>query len=116
MENLYIAVDYDDTITTKVPYPQKADLDIKAKKYLQKIYELGYTLVLWSARKPEYYEEAYTRCINEFHIPIIHIRNFDKEESRKINCLFYIDDRSYVNRKVPWKKIYKYLKKRIVYQ
>ena len=32
-----IAVDYDDTITLYAPYPQKAYLNPKAKKYLNKL-------------------------------------------------------------------------------
>ena len=34
-----IAVDYDDTITLYAPYPQKAYLNPKAKKYLNKLNE-----------------------------------------------------------------------------
>ena len=36
-----IAVDYDDTITLYAPYPQKAYLNPKAKKYLNKLNEKG---------------------------------------------------------------------------
>ena len=61
-----IAVDYDDTITLYAPYPERADLNPKAKKYLDKLHEKGYTLVLWSARDGKDYDKAYNRCINEF--------------------------------------------------
>lgn len=109
-EGKYIAVDYDDTITLYRPYPEKAALNPEAKKYLLKLHEKGYKLVLWTARIGDSYDEAYNRCINEFELPLIK----DNEDlihgkSGKLVASFYIDDKSYINRKVKWKKIYKYI-------
>jgi len=106
----YIAVDYDDTITLHRPYPEKAPLNPDAKKYLTLLHEAGYKLVLWTARCGDAYEEAWDRCINEFELPLIK----DNEklihgESGKLVASFYIDDKSYINRKVNWKKIYTYI-------
>ena len=45
-----IAVDFDNTITLPCPYPNACKLDKRAKKYLDKLHEKGYRLILWSAR------------------------------------------------------------------
>ena len=66
-----IAVDFDDTITYYRPYPEKGPLNPTAKKYLTKLHEAGYELVLWSARMTMSYEEAYNRCVGEFGMPFI---------------------------------------------
>lgn len=108
-----IAVDYDDTITEIRPYPEIAPLNKKAKKYLDKLNDLGYILVLFSARNKKWYDEAYNRCINEFNLTYIKkdSKEFEHGSTGKLVADFYIDDKSYVDKKIPWKKIYKYLKK-----
>lgn len=109
-----IAVDYDDTITEKRPYPEEAPLNKLAKKYLDKLHEAGFEIVLWSARLEKDYIGAYERCVSEFQMP--YIKKDDAHlihgSSGKLVARFYIDDRSYPEGKVPWKKIYKYLIKK----
>ena len=109
-----IAVDYDDTITLYAPYPEQADLNPKAKKYLDKLHEKGYTLVLWSARDGKDYDEAYNRCINEFGLTYLEkdSKVFKHGATGKLAAHFYIDDRS-ISGKLNWKKVYKFIIKNV---
>lgn len=109
-----IAVDFDDTITKFKPYPEKGPLNPLAKKYLTKLHEKGYVLVLWSARICESYDDAYNRCINEFEMPFIKKDSdeFVHGKSGKLIAKFYIDDKS-IPGKLNWKKIYKFIIKNI---
>ena len=109
-----IAVDFDDTITEHVPYPQKAPLNKKAKKYLDKLNNLGYSLILWSARLNEDYEEAYNRCVDEFDLyyMIKDSQEYLHGKTGKLIAAYYIDDKSSFG-KVKWRKIYKYIVKNI---
>ena len=98
-----IAVDFDSTITQHRPYPQKAPLNKKAKKYLDKLNEKGFRIVLWTSRLEEDMEEAYDRCINEFGLSYLIKDNPDliHGATGKLVASFYIDDNSYVNKRVP---------------
>ena len=109
-----IAVDYDNTITKYKPYPELAPLDEKAKKYLDKLNEKGFKLILWSSRIDEDYELAYNRCINEFNMPYL-LKDSDEYvhgKTGKIVASYYIDELSSYG-KVNWKKTYKYIVKNI---
>ncbi len=109
-----IAVDFDNTITVPRPYPEKAPLNPKAKKYLDLLNKKGYNLILWSARLLEDYDDAYDRCINEFNLKymIKDSENFLHGQSGKIIASFYIDDKA-IPGKLNWKKIYKFIIKNI---
>ena len=109
-----IAVDYDDTITLYAPYPERADLNPKAKKYLDKLHEKGYTLVLWSARDGKDYDEAYNRCIDEFGLTYLEkdSKVFKHGSTGKLVAHFYIDDRCILG-KLNWKKVYKFIIKNV---
>lgn len=111
-----IAVDYDDTITLKRPYPERAPLDPKAKKYLDKLHKKNknFQFILWSARREEHYIDAYWRCVLDFGLDylIMDGDRFKHGHTGKLLAAFYIDDRSYPKGKVPWRKIYKYLTKK----
>ena len=109
-----IAVAYDDTITLYAPYPEQADLNPKAKKYLDKLHEKGYTLVLWSARDGKDYDEAYNRCINEFGLTYLEkdSKVFKHGATGKLAAHFYIDDRCILG-KLNWKKVYKFIIKNV---
>lgn len=114
-ENI-IAVDFDDTITEVRPYPQRAPLNKDAKKYLDKLHEQGFTIVLWSSRMETDYNEAYDRCINEFNMPYIIKDNKQlvHGSTGKLLAKFYIDDKSYLGKRINWKKIYRYISNHIV--
>lgn len=109
-----IAVDFDNTITLPRPYPERAPLNPKAKKYLDLLNKKGYSLVLWSARLFEDYDEAYDRCINEFGLEYM-LKDSDyflHGQSGKIVTSFYIDDKA-IPGNLNWKKIYKFIIKNI---
>lgn len=108
-----IAVDFDDTITLHAPYPERAELNKKAKKYLDKLHNAGFRLILWTSRLEGDVDEAYQRCIIEFNMPYIELdTDLIHGASGKLLATFYIDDKSYINGKVKWRKIYKYLIKK----
>jgi len=110
-----IAVDYDNTITLPRPYPEKAPINPEAKKYLDKLYKKGYTLVLWSARLEDEYNEAYSRCINEFGLYYMlkdSTTKFLHGSTGKLIASFYIDDKG-LPEKLNWKKIYKFIIKNV---
>ena len=107
-----IAVDFDDTITFPRPYPEKAPLNPKAKKYLDKLNKAGFTLVLWTSRLHGDYEEAYERCVGEFNMPYFKKDDMIHGATGKLLATFYIDDKSCINNKVNWRKIYKFLIKK----
>ena len=109
-----IAVDFDDTITFFKPYPEKGPLNPAAKKYLTKLHEAGYELVLWSARMTMSYEEAYNRCVEEFGMPFIKrdSKEYVHGTTGKLIARFYIDDKS-IPGKLNWRKIYKFIIKNI---
>lgn len=109
-----IAVDFDNTITLPCPYPLKAPINPDAKKYLDKLNEKGYRLLLWSARVFEDYDEAYDRCINEFGLTYMlkDTEEFVHGKTGKIVASFYIDDKGLLG-KVNWKKIYKFIVKNV---
>lgn len=105
-----IAVDFDDTITIFRPYPEKGPLNPLAKKYLTKLHEKGYELVLWSARICESYEDAYNRCINEFGMPFIKKDGpeYVHGKTGKLIACYYIDDKG-VPGKLNWRKTYNHI-------
>ena len=107
MKNKIIAIDFDGTITDDTPYPVCGNLRKEAVEYIQKLHKLGYTLVLWTARKGEYYTECICK-LQEWNIyeyfsfePLIN-------SNGKIYADFYIDDRSLIE-EINWQKIYKYI-------
>jgi len=108
-----IAVDYDNTITQYKPYPELAPLDRKAKKYLDKLHQKGFKLILWSSRIDEEYDEAYNRCITEFNMPYMlkDSSEYIHGKTGKIIASYYIDELSSYG-KVNWRKTYKYLIKK----
>lgn len=109
-----IGIDFDDTITEHRPYPEVAPLNKTAKKYLDKLNEAGFILVLWTARVGQDYEDALFRCHHEFGMEYILSDNDSLIHGKtgKLVAKFYIDDRSYINNKVPWRKLYKFLMKK----
>ena len=105
-----IAIDFDGTITEDSPYPIMGMIREDAKIYIQKLYEKGYTLILWTCRSGCYLQEAesvlkladiykYFDYIDSTKIPY---------PSRKIVADFYIDNRALME-PVNWKKIYNYI-------
>lgn len=108
---MVIAIDYDETITDNTPFPKEGKIRPEAKEYIKKLYEKGYTLILWTARQDPYYQEAIERLHKE---DLYKYFTFDKKLKLKIGKLgkieadFYIDDRSCLG-EIDWRSIYKYI-------
>lgn len=107
-----IAVDFDDTITKHAPYPIQGELRKDARKYLHKLHDKGYRLVLWSARVGNSYEMAKTLC-ERWKLPI----EFDSDElihgsSGKLVASFYVDDKAILG-KLKWRKVYRHIIKNV---
>lgn len=109
--NKIIAIDYDGTITDDTPYPKEAKIRPEAIKYIRLLYEKGYILVLWTARKEAYYFECITR-LKKVDLYKYFTFNYDYGILGKIKADFYIDDKS-VPGKLNWKQIYKHIIKNI---
>lgn len=108
MKQNIIAIDFDGTITEEGTYPIMGKVRNDAIKYINKLHDKGYILVLWTARKGKYFEEA-VNVINEYNLPLILPPD---NVYGKIEAAFYIDDRSLIG-KLNWKTIYKYIIKNI---
>ena len=90
-----VAVDYDGTITKS-----NGRINRKAVKYLKKIQSLGIQLILWTCRKDNRLNYAYKNCLRlglNVQLP---------SATGKIDCLYYIDDRSVPNGKINWLRTY----------
>jgi hypothetical protein len=97
---LNIAVDFDNTITLRSPYPVTGELNPLAKKTLLKLKELGCILILYTARTGKFLQEAIDLC-RSWEVPIDKISNGKKPEA-----IYFIDDRSCKNYEVNWDEVY----------
>lgn len=109
-----IAVDFDGILTEKSPYPIMGKIREDAIKYINKLYNDGYLLVLWTCRSGDFLEEA-INALKEARI--FHCFTFVNEDglgnsSRKIVAAFYIDDRA-IMKDIDWEEIYNYIKNNI---
>lgn len=112
MKNKIIAIDFDGTITDNTPYPVCGNLRQDAAFYIKQLYNLGYILVLWTARKDNYYLEAINK-LKEWNIyKFFSFDYLDKTTSGKIYADFYIDDKS-LTEPINWKKIYNFILKNV---
>lgn len=110
---MVIAIDYDGTITDDTPFPYEGRIRKEARKYIQKLNELGYTLVLWSSRTDEYYDEVIERLKKENLYKYFDFTYNKKGKTGKLIADFYIDDKS-ITGKIKWKKIYRYIRRKYV--
>lgn len=108
---MIIAIDYDETITDNTPRPFEGKIRPEAREYIRKLYEKGYTLILWTARQDPYYQEAIDRLQRE---DLYKYFTFGKKSDLRIGKLgkieadFYIDDKSCLG-EINWKEIYEYI-------
>lgn len=105
-----IAIDFDGTITHYSPYPIMGHIREDAKVYIKKLYDKGYTLILWTSRDGDYLEEALRSLENENLLQ--YFKKIKQNTPRKLIADFYIDDRA-ITGKINWKKIYRYIIKNI---
>lgn len=115
-----LAIDYDGTIAD-TNYPTILGRIKGAKKYINKLYNDGWYIIVWTCRCDDntttfpmsmakdwlYANEIPYHKMNEHHPALVLTYNND---SRKIAADFYIDDKS-ISGLPTWKKMYKYLSK-----
>ena len=106
---MIIAIDYDGTITDNTPYPFEGKIRDNARIYIEKLWQDGHTLILWSARPEPYHQEALDRLNKECLLQYFtSIKKIGRGATGKIVADFYIDDRSYIG-DVDWSQIYQYI-------
>ena len=105
-----IAIDFDGTITLWSPYPIMGKLREDAAKYIKKLYEDGYTLVLWTCRVDDYFEEAIKLLKdNDLYKYFKYFNEDGFSKAKKIVASYYIDDRS-VPGELNWEETYNYIR------
>lgn len=112
---MIIAVDFDGTIVEN-DFPRIGKFKKGAKETLQKLYDEGHFIIVWTCRtgKAQNAAEHYLKRHNvKFHT----INKQDQEtlrlygrDTRKIHADKYIDDK-HIGFKVDWKEIYKEIQK-----
>ena len=102
-----LAIDFDGTITEEDKIPGVIQLEPIRKdflEYLPKIVDLGYELVILTARyKPEHIENVKTRLQE-----IDYLKYFTEVTNKKMFADFYFDDKSTI---IDWKILYETLTK-----
>lgn len=109
---MVIAIDYDGTITDDTPFPKLATIRPEALLYIPLLYNKGYKLILWTARKEEYYAQAVERLKEIGLYKYFDFQYGDYGVTGKLVADFYIDDRSSMG-PLDWNKIYKYIVKEL---
>ncbi len=115
---LIIAVDFDGTITT-CSQVTESDLELRegAKEVLERLYDDGVKLILWTCRTEEYLNQAleflkkedmlhFFASINE-NIPEVQ-EKYDID-ARKVGADIYIDDKNIFIKEVNWSQIEEYI-------
>lgn len=105
-----LSIDFDDTIVY-TDWPNIKGLRKGAKKYITKLYNKGYKIVINTCRSGETQDDA-TRFLNDNNIPYHHINcncphliDIYKTDSRKISACMYIDDKNILGI-LPWWLMY----------
>jgi hydroxymethylpyrimidine pyrophosphatase-like HAD family hydrolase len=109
-KNKYIiAIDFDGTIVEN-QYPKIGKLISGAKKYINKLYEDGHTIIIWTCRYDDDKEDA-KKFLEKNDINFHDINKNAKRVQKtfnphpKIYADIYIDDRA-ITRLPEWKEIY----------
>lgn len=105
-----IAIDFDETITDNTPYPITGKIREEAKLYIPKLYNLGYTLILWTCRVDKDLKEAINYLEDNNLLQYFKYINDDGlgRNCKKIVADFYIDDRSCIG-EINWDEIFRYI-------
>ena len=104
-----LAIDFDGTITAESLYPEIGAIAEGAAEYINKLYDLGYYIIIWTCRYVPDDTEAMIIFLRENGIKYHNI-NDNKEDLQfkpfpKVFANYYIDDRS-VPKFPGWKKAY----------
>lgn len=140
MTNNLLAIDWDNTCTDEscIQFPFTCPLRKDCKKYLEKLVDLGYETILWTTREKRFKFQIIERIFKEnLKFTIVFTNEKERKEFHKTtnnkylkkdhtivnNSYFYnrnkvvanyfIDDKNIFMKNIDWKKIYKYLKKKI---
>ncbi len=117
MNNKILAIDFDGTIATDA-YPGIGDAQPFVFETLKKFQMEGYRLILWTYRSGEKLNEAVEFCRKngiEFYAVNSSFpgEKFDeKEQSRKINADYFIDDRN-IGGFPGWGEVYDIISRKI---
>ena len=107
-----IAVDFDSTLVTTVPYPYLGVVRENAKEVLDRFVEAGHEVIIWSCRD----KEVIVDFLNQHEIPY-HAINENTEHlkmtwgnnPRKIGADLFIDDKNIFAKEIDWYEIEKEL-------
>ena len=98
-----LAIDFDNTIVNVRDFPHIHSLRKGAKKYINKLYDEGYYIIVWTCRTDAgrcYDNSDAVRFLNEngikFHLINDNhyaLKNHFQNNSRKISADIYIDDK-----------------------
>lgn len=100
-----VAVDFDNTITTRSKFPETGKLNPKALEFLYKLKELGCYIILNTARTGPAKEEAINLCF-KWGLPI----NEVAWGSSKVEAHYYVDDRCHKLYTIDFDKEYENIK------
>lgn len=114
---LIIAVDFDGTITTCSQVSDNLELREDAKEVLERLYDDGVKLILWTCRTGEYLTQAleflkkedmlhFFSSVNE-NIPEVQERY--SIDARKVGADIYIDDKNIFTKEINWNQIEEYI-------
>ena len=101
MKNVIIAVDFDGNLCHG-NWPDIREPNIRLINKLLKLQRKGYKIILWTCREGEPLHQAIEWCkefnlvFNAINDNLPEIKELYGNNSRKISCDIYIDDRSYI--------------------
>lgn len=115
---MIIALDYDGTITHDDAWPAPGVLKPGAKEVINRLYDEGHSIIIWTCRCGEALQVArsyleaegikFHHC-NE-HLP--HVLELYGNDTRKILADVYIDDKNLGGLPDTWEEIYQLLKQK----
>lgn len=114
----YLSIDYDDTIVFQ-DYPNAGIIKPKAKEVINRLYDEGHKIMIWTCRSHEALETAkeyLKECgvkyhvINENHPDLIERWQHD---TRKMSADIYIDDKQLGGIPDDWELIYQLIYKHL---
>lgn len=111
LKHKYIAVDFDGVLATIKEFPLLGDPIPGASRVLNKVVKKGGKIAIWTCRsgsdvpKVKEFLEKNNIPYHKFNENFDEIVEVFKDDSRKIFCDVYIDDRSIHCKKIDWLEI-----------
>ena len=104
-KNIFIAIDFDGTITRENVFPDIGEIDMRVIKFLQYLNSVqNVKLALWTCRHDKALQQAVEICsmhgikFDAINDDFAEIKAYGWGEGRKIYADYYIDDRSVISR------------------